>query len=178
MQTGEGIIAGGIKRDRSFFERYSLERNHNEFEEAWKQLEAGGSTTDQPLYNPHYEGSSIVTGASHSSPGVSRSHSFAARAGYHLAPQPLSSGRNVFEELGKGFTLLAFGADEQVIKGFQRTAESLQVPLKVVQDTYEGERRAYESGLVLVRPDQYVAWASDESPQDIVGLMQKIVGVA
>ena len=34
------------------------------------------------------------------------SHAFAARAGHHLAPQPLSSGRNVFEELGDGFTLL------------------------------------------------------------------------
>jgi cysteine desulfurase/selenocysteine lyase len=37
-------------------------------------------------------------------------HSFKARAGHHLAPQTLSSGRNVFEELGEGFTLLAFGA--------------------------------------------------------------------
>jgi 4-hydroxyisophthalate hydroxylase len=38
--------------------------------------------------------------------------SFKAEAGHHLAPRDLSSGRNVFEELGDDFTLLAFGAEE------------------------------------------------------------------
>jgi len=32
---------------------------------------------------------------------------FEARAGHHLPPLPLSTGRNVLEELGSGFALLA-----------------------------------------------------------------------
>ena len=40
------------------------------------------------------------------------SHTFKARAGHHLPPQLLSSGRNVFEELGPDFTLFAFDGEE------------------------------------------------------------------
>ena len=47
-------------------------------------------------------------------------HMLKARAGHHLAPQPLSSGRNVFEELGRGFTLLAFDAEDDAVAGFAR----------------------------------------------------------
>ena len=120
----------------------------------------------------------MVLGPRDSVCGVRGSHSFVARAGHHLAPQPLSSGRNVFEELGTGYTLLAFGAEEQAIEAFQGAAKSHGVPLKVVRDSHEAERRAYESRLVLVRPDQYVAWASDEPPHDASGLMKQITGNA
>ena len=48
------------------------------------------------------------------------SHTFTARAGHHLPPQLLSSGRNVFEELGPDFTLLAFDADDRTIAAFDR----------------------------------------------------------
>ena len=52
------------------------------------------------------------------------------------------------------------------------------MPLKVVRDTYAGERQAYESRLVLVRPDQYVVWAGDEPPGDALGLLHKVAGIA
>ena len=92
-------------------------------------------------------------------------HSFVARAGHHLAPQPLSSGRNVFEELGGGFTLLALD-DEDAVCGLRRAADELDVPLKIVRDSRAGARERYEAGYVLVRPDHFVAWAGDDpSPQ-------------
>ena len=53
------------------------------------------------------------------------SHTFKARAGHHLPPQPLSSGRNVFEELGDGFTLLAFDADDKSVTAFEAAAKAL-----------------------------------------------------
>jgi hypothetical protein len=177
VETGEGIIADGIKEDRSFLERYSPDRDREEFDRAWRQLQAGESL-QQKSYAPHYEGSSVVLGPPDSTCGVRGSHSFAARPGHHLAPQPLSSRRNVFEELGTGFTLLAFGAEEQAIEALRSTAQSQRVPLKVVRDSYEAERKAYESHLVLVRPDQYVAWASDEPPRDAFSLMKQVTGNA
>lgn len=76
-----------------------------------------------------------------------------------------------------GFTLLALSAEEQGIEAFQQAAQFVGVPLKVVRDTCEGERKAYEARLVLVRPDQYVVWAGDELPRDAVRLMQKISGI-
>ena len=67
------------------------------------------------------------------------SHTFTARAGHHLPPQLLSSGRNVFEELGPDFTLLAFDAEDRTILGFTDAAKALNVPLKVVRDSYRDE---------------------------------------
>ena len=65
---------------------------------------------------------------------------------HHLPPQRLTSGRNVFEELGPGFTLLALDADAGVIAGFEAGATALGVPLEVVRDTRAGGREAPREG--------------------------------
>ena len=103
-----------------------------------------------------------------------RRHSFAARAGHHVAPQPLSTGRNVFEELGPGFTLLAFDADQRSVAELDLAARSLGVPLTIVRDRYDGERKRYSRPWILVRPDQYVAWAADAPPADAFGLLRRV----
>jgi hypothetical protein len=101
----------------------------------------------------------------------------AARAGHHLTPQVLSSGRNVFEELSPWFTLLAFGADETAVSAFEQTASALSVPLKIRRDSFEAGRQAYASRLVLVRPDQYIAWCGSDAPPDIANVMRKVTGM-
>ena len=79
-------------------------------------------------------------------------------------PQPLSSGRNVFEELGEGFTLLALDGDDDRLPRLSPTLPSeLRVPLKIVARQPRGGRERYEAAYVLVRPDQFVAWAGDGS---------------
>ena len=179
VDTGEGIIAGGIEADRAFLKRYSPDRDRDEFEEAWKRLQATGGAR-QRSYEPHYEGSSVVLGPPDSSCSAFGSHSYAARPGHHLAPAQLSSGRNVFEELGRGFTLLALSAEnntkDREIEALRQAARSLSVPLRIVRDSSEGERIAYEAAMVLVRPDQHVAWAGNELPRDADGLLKKAAG--
>ena len=173
VETGETMIAGGIERDRGFLERYSPDRDREEFEQAWKQLSNVGSPQS---YEPHYEGSSVVLGPPDAVCSIHGTHSFVARSGHHLAPQALTSGRDVFEELGAGFTLLAFDAQDGAVAALQQAAKSLSVPLSVVRDTYEGDRAAYEARLVLVRPDQYVVWTGDEAPRDAAGLIRQVAG--
>lgn len=176
VETGEAI-AGGIERDREFLERYNPRRDLGEFEQAWREWAATSGFRAQS-YEPHYEGSSIVLGSPGSVCSIHGEHSFVARAGHHLAPQPLSSGRDVFEELGQGFTLLAFGVSDGPVRAFQQAAAALGIPLDVVRDSYEGERTAYESRLVLVRPDQYVVWVGDDAPSDVTAIMKKVAGAS
>ena len=101
---------------------------------------------------------------------------FKARAGHHLPPQKLSSGRNVFEELGPDFTLFAFDAEVAAVTAIEAAAASHRVPLKIVRDSYRDGREAYEAKLILVRPDRYVAWTADSAPADAGALIGRIVG--
>jgi 4-hydroxyisophthalate hydroxylase len=176
-ETAEDFIAAGIKHDREFLDRYSPERDRADFEKAWKE-QANAAGPRVMTYEPHYEGSPIVFGPPHGKSSASGSHTFKARAGHHLPPQLLSSGRNVFEELGKDFTLLAFDADDGTVTAFADAAKRRNVPLKIVRDTYRDGRTAYEAKLIMVRPDRYIAWISDSAPDDAAAIIGKIAGKA
>ena len=98
------------------------------------------------------------------------------RAQRELAPQRLSSGRNIFEQLGEWFSLLAFDVDDSVILKFETTAKALRIPLSIIQDSFADGRKAYEHRLVLVRPDHFVAWAGDNTPADVRDLLVRVTG--
>ncbi|HEX4111783.1 MAG TPA: FAD-dependent monooxygenase [Stellaceae bacterium] len=174
-ETGHDFIAGRIEADHEFLDRYNPERDRDAFERAWRER-ASGMGERVLGYEPNYEGSPVILGPPGGKSSAHGAHSFAARAGHHLAPLPLSSGRKLAEELGPDFTLLAFGADDRAVAQFEAAARGLRVPLKIVRDNYEGGREAYGARLVLVRPDQYVVWAADEAPDDAVAIVGTAVG--
>ena len=162
--TIDDFIAKSIETDREFLASFSPERDPVAFENAW-QARAQGAVGEVHAFEPHYEGSPVVC-SRHGERGVSSakgSHRFDARAGHHLAPAVLSSGGNVFEALGPGFTLLAFGAHPGAAQRFRDAAMELEMPLTVIEDGTEGEAARYEARLVLVRPDQFVAWSTREA---------------
>lgn len=159
--TIDDFIARSIETDRAFLDTHSPERDLAAFEQG-VQARAKGAVGEVQAFEPNYEGSPIVrsNAGNATRPSAKGSHRFDARAGHHLAPAVLDSGANVYEALGPGFTLLALGAEPAAIQAFRNAAASLKMPLTVVEDCATGEAARYEAKLVLIRPDQFVAWSS------------------
>jgi 2-polyprenyl-6-methoxyphenol hydroxylase-like FAD-dependent oxidoreductase len=176
-QIGDEFIAARMAWEGELINRHDPDREPEAFRQAWAELKTGSG----PIianYEPNYEGSPVLFGPAG---GVSRARGdylFRARAGHHLAPRMLSSGRNVFQELGDGFALLACGVEDSAVAPFAAAARARHIPLKVIRDTYAGGRQDYEARLVLVRPDQYVAWTGDTAPADADAVMRKVAGQA
>ena len=173
--VAEDFIAARIREEGDFLARYSPARDRAEFERAWAEREGDlGKRVNR--YEPNYEGSPVVLGPQGGRTSAHGDHSFKARAGHHLAPQPLSTGRNVFEELGTGFTLFAFDAASADVERLTEAARACGVPLKVVRDSLAGGRENYEAKLILVRPDQFIAFAGDAAPANAEALMRRVSG--
>jgi hypothetical protein len=173
-ETGEDVIAAGIDRDAVFLASHDPKDGQAEFEQAWKEH---AESRGRP-YNPHYQGSAVIEGPAGAPISIHAPLSLKAEAGFHLAPRTLTSGHNVYEELGSGFTLLALGADDAAVAAFESAAKASGIPLKVIRDSFDDSRGAYEARLVLVRPDQYVVWAGDEAPQDPAKILSRVTGTA
>jgi 2-polyprenyl-6-methoxyphenol hydroxylase-like FAD-dependent oxidoreductase len=170
-EVAEDFIAARIREDDSFLARYNPARDRAEFEAAWKARESDVGSR-RKAYEPNYEGSPIVFGPVGGKTTAHGTHNHKARAGHHLSPQLLSNGRNVFEELGRNFTLLAFGKETG---HFERAAQAHHVPLKIVGDIGTTARENYGASLILVRPDQHVAWAGEAAPNPDA-IIRKVTG--
>lgn len=84
----------------------------------------------------------------------------------------LASGGIAFDAFGAGFTLLDFGAADAA-QAFAAAAEQRRVPLKILRcDRPIG---LYEKKLVLVRPDQHVAWHGD-AVADALAVIDRVRG--
>jgi 2-polyprenyl-6-methoxyphenol hydroxylase-like FAD-dependent oxidoreductase len=173
--VGEDIIGGWIRDDRQFLEKYRPEADRAEFGRRFEEVTKGFGKRLRD-FEPHYEGSPVVLGPPDAVISAHGSHTFTARPGHHLPPQPLSRGTNVFEELGRGFTLVALDAAEADVRAFEQAAASSGVPLTVVGDTFADGREDYGCRMILVRPDQFVAWTGDTAPEDVRQVFATVTG--
>ncbi|MBO4228516.1 FAD-dependent monooxygenase [Bradyrhizobium neotropicale] len=173
--TARDFIEKSIFDDRDFLRRHNPSVDRADFEAAWRERQSG-ARTEVNAFEPNYEGSPIVFGPPGAVSSAIGSHGYAARAGHHLTPQPLSAGKNIYEELGSGFTLLDLGSPNAFAQEFRRAAHRLRLPLKVIQDSRADGRERYDASLLLVRPDQFVAWASDEAIGDPADILRRVVG--
>ncbi len=86
----------------------------------------------------------------------------------------LEGHRSLYDELGPGYTLLRFDPAARVTNVVDAAAER-KVPLKVLDVSEPEARELYRHKLVLVRPDQHVAWRSDvepATPTDLIDLVR------
>lgn len=175
--TARDFIEKAICKDRDFVAAFNPARDRALFERQWQERRATAKS-EVGIFEPNYAGSPIVSGPPGAVCTAVGSHSRKARAGHHLTPAPLSSSRDVYDELGNDFTLLALDADDAILRGFADAAARLGIPLKIVADTCADGRERYGAGLILVRPDQFVAWTSNDGIGDPAGVLAMAVGAA
>lgn len=175
QSTARDFIERAIEADRKFLATFNPERDRAAFEAEWTARQSG-ARSEVNAFEPNYEGSPVVFGPPGGACSAAGSHAFKARAGHHLAPHVLASGRNVFDELGDGFTLLSLDTDSALCGAFETAARAGGIPLKVVRDDSGAGRTHYEASYVLVRPDQFVAWTSQGGPVDAQHVLKKATG--
>ncbi|HEY3920223.1 MAG TPA: FAD-dependent monooxygenase [Stellaceae bacterium] len=87
----------------------------------------------------------------------------------------LDGHRSLYDEFGRGFTLLRFrnAADTRPL---EHAARTLRMPMKVVDVALDAGRDLYERDLALIRPDMYVAWRGNHLPEDCAALVARVTG--
>jgi 2-polyprenyl-6-methoxyphenol hydroxylase-like FAD-dependent oxidoreductase len=175
--TARDFIEKAIRNDKEFLERFDPALDATAFCREWS-VRQSGARSEVREFEPNYQGSSIVWGPPGSRCSAVGSHEFAARAGHHLAPHTCSSGRDIFEELGEGFTLIDLQAPAATVRALQEAARSGGIPLKILSDSSPELRSFYGASAVLVRPDQFVTWTSAESAAEGAAVLQRAIGAA
>jgi 2-polyprenyl-6-methoxyphenol hydroxylase-like FAD-dependent oxidoreductase len=98
-----------------------------------------------------------------------------AHSGARLPHVWLPDGTSVYDLLGEDFTLVRLGpaADGNALSA---AAARLGVPLRVLDLAHLPRLRTlYEADLLLVRPDQHVAWRGSATP-DPIALLRTVIG--
>ena len=85
-------------------------------------------------------------------------------------------GSSIFDRLGKGFTLIRLPDCRVDTHALEKAAELRAMPLKLLNVFVQAAPGLYERSLVLVRPDQYIAWRGDELPDDCDAFLDRVCG--
>ena len=126
-----------------------------------------------------YAGSPIVAAEPGAEPPDSTESYFpTTRPGARLPSAFAADGRAVFDLLdGRGFTLLATQAvDKAAMAPLVAEARRVGMPLKVVVLNEPALAALYEAALLLIRPDQHVAWRGSALPDDVAWLVDLVRG--
>ncbi len=87
----------------------------------------------------------------------------------------LDGHRSLYDALGPGYTLIRLDPTVRV-SGLVEAAARRRVPLPVLDIKAPDARALYRRNLVLVRPDQHVAWRGDKEPAAPIELMDLVRG--
>jgi 2-polyprenyl-6-methoxyphenol hydroxylase-like FAD-dependent oxidoreductase len=126
-----------------------------------------------------YEGSSIIAVEAEPEPLYSTEiYVPTARPGARLPSAFTADGRAIFDLIdGRGFTLLVTQTlPKSKLEPLVRQADAVRLPLKIVTLEEPALAALYEAPMLLIRPDQHVAWRGRDLPDDIAGLIDLVRG--
>lgn len=111
-----------------------------------------------------YEGSSVIAGDGPDESALrSAGYRMPARPGWRLPHLWLADGSSIYDHLGRGFAFISLSACVDA-KALVAAAADRAVPLVLVDlADVPGLETDYGAALILVRPDQHVAWMGSGS---------------
>ncbi|MEV4073243.1 FAD-dependent monooxygenase [Nonomuraea fuscirosea] len=146
-----------------------------EGERARAELARRLAITEPHRYSPdgfsfgyHYAGSPLVVGGAEQAAITMGDYQERARPGFRLPHVWLADGRSALDVLGPGFTLLRTDPALDVTP-WTEAAHDLKMPFTVADLPGDHPER-YPTALLLVRPDQHVAWmgGADARPRELL----------
>jgi 2-polyprenyl-6-methoxyphenol hydroxylase-like FAD-dependent oxidoreductase len=144
-----------------------------------KHLELlGAKEFDAPgiHFGVYYGNSPIVMGEPGSTPADDPNLYIPhARPGARAPHVWLKQGESLYDSFGQDFTLLKFNAKASTSE-IEHAAKSRGVPLKILPIDSVDARALYGHDLVLIRPDQHIAWRGPSAPSDPYALIGKVAG--
>ncbi len=124
-----------------------------------------------------YEGSPIIAHEDSPWPEVTQQLYVPSAHPGCLAPHHwLADGRSLYDAFGPEFTLLNLGGADAEAAVIVAAAHDRGVPIELFVSGEEGLRELYEADLVLIRPDQHVAWRGNTAPADPIALVDLVRG--
>lgn len=175
ISTAEAFIKRHITDDAEFVGRYSLDRDKEEFERAWNRLAKAGND-DIFAYFPQYSGSSIVTRSKDARTGAKGHHTHQASHGTHLSPQRLSNGKISHDEFGDDFTLIGIDVAQEELDSYEQVAVRERIPLRAIKTAKTCGVLKWNSRLILIRPDHFVAHAENGPIEDFRSVLLRATG--
>jgi 2-polyprenyl-6-methoxyphenol hydroxylase-like FAD-dependent oxidoreductase len=88
----------------------------------------------------------------------------------------VSEGESIFDRFGRDLTLLRLGDASHDASGFEAAARRRGASIDVVDVSLPEARDLYGRDLVLVRPDQHVAWRGNSPPADPQSVIDRVLG--
>ena len=124
-----------------------------------------------------YDASSVIIDDGTSPLPESQDYQQTARPGARLPHLWLPDGTSLYDRLGNGLSLLRLRADVDTDPLIE-AATAHRVPLDVLEVRGEKLEERYGAPLVLVRPDQHVAWRGTEVDRTMArAIIDKVCGV-
>lgn len=87
----------------------------------------------------------------------------------------LGDGRGLYDVAGEGYALLRLDAEAD-IAGLLAAARSARLPLELIDVPRGVAPPEYRHRLLIMRPDQHVAWRGDAVPADCAALVDRLRG--
>ena len=123
-----------------------------------------------------YEQSPIIPYAGSAPPDEPNHYLPNGTPGARMPHAWIKDGSSLLDKVGHGFLLLILGAKDVNAESFAKAAQTKKIPFDVFRCNDKKAHELYGANLVLVRPDQYIAWRGDTLPESPIDLLGKVCG--